>query len=508
MEDSPLEGFDSFVQRRLKDWGVPGCAVGVVKGRRVIHAKGYGLRDLARRLPVEEKTNFYIGSCTKAFTATAMGILVDDGVLEWDTPVRDYLQSFKMHDAVATERATPRDLLAHRTGLPNHFGADPSRDRAELLAMLPHLEPCMDFRSGFRYCNKGYIVVGLLIEHVTGKSWEQFSRERIFKPLGMTGSTFAACARDGNSGFAPGGSFAIGYVRGRRRLMPWRHGWAEDIDLASLLRSIGPDGAIISNVRDMCTWLRLQIGRGAIGGRRIIARSTLNEIHTPQVVTPGWFYNGRELLDASYAMGWFVQAYRGHRCLFHGGAGVGFNAWVAFVPRENLGVVVLTNCQTPGGSYRAPLRVRRIIALNVLDRLLGLDQVRWNAREKRAAREWEAESGKQRPRRQPMHRARPSLPPSKYIGEYSHPGYGGVSVFLENRELKMKHHGYPYEMMHYDLLPCGRDSFVLSAPPQSDVQNVSVSFRVAGGEVKALEIPFDPTVRKIVFRRIKREKRT
>jgi len=275
MEDSCLEGFDDFVQRRLKDWQVPGCAVGIVKGRSVIHAKGYGLRDLARGLPVDEKTNFCIGSCTKAFTATAMGILVDDGVLEWDVPVRKYLPSFRMHDAVATERATSRDLLTHRTGLPNHFGADPSRDRAALLGMLPHLEPCRDFRSGFHYCNKGYIVAGLLIEHLTGKSWEQFSRERIFEPLGMSGSTFAACARDGNRSFAPGGRFAVGYVREGRCLMPWRHGWAKDIALASLLRSIGPDGTIISNVKDMSSWLRLQIGRGSIGKRSIIAGSTL-----------------------------------------------------------------------------------------------------------------------------------------------------------------------------------------------------------------------------------------
>jgi len=218
-------------------------------------------------------------------------------------------------------------------------------------------------------------------------------------------------------------------------------------------------------------------------------------------VATEWFCNGRERLDASYAMGWFVQAYRGHRCLFHGGTGPGFSAWVGFVPREKLGVVALTNCQNS-------LSVRRIIALNVLDRLLGLNQSRWNGREKQAAKKCEAKAREQRSHSRPTRKARHSLPLSRYSGEYSHPGYGRLSVFLENTELKMKHKGYPYELMHYDLLPCGRDRFVLSAPAQSDVQNVSVSFRVSGAAAKALAIPFEPTVSEIVFRKTKPKKMT
>ena len=480
-----------YVSRCLASWGVPGCAVGVVRDGCIIHAKGYGLRDVSRNLPVDENTAFYIGSCTKALTATALGMLVDEGKLAWDRPVRSYLPAFAMHDPIATEQTTLRDLLTHQTGLPNHFGASPSRDRSSLIHILPHLQLCQPFRQGFRYCNKGYIAAGLLLEHITGTTWERFIRERIFASLGMRGSTFAACATSEASDFASGGRFAVGYLRKGANLAPWRHGWAKEVDLASLLRSVGPDGTVISNITDMCQWLRLQLDRGVSGDHVLVRGTTLDEIHSPHVTTPGWWSDRQHRLDTCYAMGWFVQTYRGHRCLFHGGAGVGFNAWVAFVPAKRIGVVVLSNCQAWPNSRQAPL-----------DRLLDLDRLNWNGRERRRAREWEAKATRRRQLQDRMP-GKDSLLLDAYSGEYSHPGYSRLSVFVETGELRMRHHGWPYERMHYRLSPCGQDEFRLIAPAQSDVQEARVSFRMDDAHrATAMAVPFEPAVSAIVFQRV------
>ena len=191
--EARLAGFDRLVRRCMVDWGVPGVAVGIVWGRRTVWVKGYGRRDMKRDLPVTEDTKFYTGSCGKAFTATAMGILVDEGKLQWDRPVREYLPSFRMYDPVATERTTPRDLLTHRTGLGRHGRAwlNSSATRLGIVERLRHLEPAADFRAAFQYSNVNYIVAGALMEYVTGQTWEELIRSRLLMPLRMTAGSVA-----------------------------------------------------------------------------------------------------------------------------------------------------------------------------------------------------------------------------------------------------------------------------------------------------------------------------
>lgn len=167
-----LKGFDRSVSRRMSDWGIPGAATGIVKGQRTVHARGYGLADIRRKLPADEHTLFNIASETKPFTAVALGILVDEGKLEWDKPVRDCLPSFKMHDPVATQRVTVRDILTHRTGMPGHNMLQESSaiTRAELVKRPRYLEPSGDFRNRHRYSNLMYIVAGFLVEQRIGNS--------------------------------------------------------------------------------------------------------------------------------------------------------------------------------------------------------------------------------------------------------------------------------------------------------------------------------------------------
>ncbi len=191
---SALRGFPEYVNARLKEWIVPGAAIAIVKGGRVIFAEGFGLRDIARKLPVTPHTIMPIGSSTKAFTTLAIGTLVDEGKLDWDTPIRNYVPTFKMYDSFATERMTLRDMACHRSGLPRHelMWLGSPFNREQLFDRLQYLEPNKDFRSCYQYQNLVYMAAGYIAGKIAGTNWEQLVKERIFQPLGMTSANFSA----------------------------------------------------------------------------------------------------------------------------------------------------------------------------------------------------------------------------------------------------------------------------------------------------------------------------
>ncbi|HUU20955.1 MAG TPA: serine hydrolase domain-containing protein, partial [Phycisphaerae bacterium] len=261
-DPSWLAGLRAFVPRAMKAWSVPGMAVAAVQGRRCVMAEGFGLRDRKRRLPVTPRTLFGIGSVTKAFTATAVGILVDEGRLTWDTPVREVLEGFRLQDRVATERTTPRDLLCHRTGLPRHDNAwyGLTLSRRQLFARLRHLPPSKDFRSGWQYQNMMFMVAGLVVEAVSGQTWEQFVRTRLFEPLGMRGANCSAAETQA------GDDYALPYKRKAGRAVRT----AMD-DLSSL----GPAGGINAGAADMARWLLMNLDGGKVGRTRIISAEAL-----------------------------------------------------------------------------------------------------------------------------------------------------------------------------------------------------------------------------------------
>src|SRR5579885_1593422 len=188
-----LEGIEDFVRRMLEEWKVQGCAVAIIKDGEILLSQGFGLRNTAEGLEVTPETLFPIASCTKAFTATSVALLADEGKLDWDTPVRKYLPSFRLFDSFATERMTPRDLVTHRSGLPRHdlMWYHSTRSRQELFDRLQYLEPSKDFRSLWQYQNLMYMTAGYLAGEVAGQSWEDLVQKRLFDPLGMTSSNFS-----------------------------------------------------------------------------------------------------------------------------------------------------------------------------------------------------------------------------------------------------------------------------------------------------------------------------
>ena len=475
----PLDGFRAFVRRTMRQWDVPGMGVAVVRGGRTIFAEGFGLADVGRKIPATAETMFPIGSITKSFTATALGILVDEGKLDWDRPVCKYMKDFRLYDRLAGERVTPRDLLCHRTGLPRHDNAWYGLDltRKQLFQKLRHLRPSRDFRERWQYQNMMFMVAGLLVEDCSGQTWEQFVAERIFGPLGMDQACFSS-AKD-----AAGADFARPYKRKRGRRC--RTGF----DSRSMIRAAG---TIAASAASMARWLRLHLSDGEIDGVGILKPRTLDEIHTPQIFTREpvrWDELGR----ISYALGWQVQSYRGQPTLWHGGLVNGYQAHIGLLPGVG-GAVALSNLM----GHAAP----NVVVKSAFDRLLGLRPLPWSARYRKFMDSEAAKAAKAAARQKraaAAKKAKPRRPRAlkHYVGEYSNGGYGVMKIQLVGRKLQAVWSGITHELRHDH-----GDVFVMLRPvwEAKDMLTFDADDR---GRIVRLSVPFESAAKPIVFRRRK-----
>ncbi len=470
-----LRNFASFVDQTRREWNVPGVAIAVVKDGQLILADGFGYRSLKEKFPVTASTIFAIGSCSKAFTATAVGLLVDEGKVEWDKPVRDYLPTFKLFDPIATEKITVRDLLCHRSGLPRHdlmwYGS--SFSRQELFARLAYLEPSTDLRYQWQYQNLMFMTAGVLIEKVTGQSWEEFVRARIFEPLGIKEANFSVA----DSQKAPDYALPYQEMDGKVEEIPFRP-----------IEPIGPAGSINAHVLDMAKWLLFNLNKGKVADKQIISEARLNEIHSPQMVIPGPI-RFPEILYSSYGLGWMITPYRGHLLLSHGGGIDGFTALVAFLPLDRVGLVILTNMNgTP---------LPQILSYTLLDRLLNLPEIPWNQRFKDEAKKAREQAEKRRKERLEGKKegTQPSHPLDEYVGDYEHPGYGVISVVKEGNQLRARFHGFEFKLNHFHY-----DVFITEN--RSLIGEQKLSFQTdLSGNIASLAIQLEPAVKELIFTR-------
>ena len=304
---------------------IPGMSIAIVKDDEVVWARGFGLADVDAERPADESTVYAIGSTTKAFTATLLGMLADEGKANWDDPVTQYLPYFdlQVQSADTNAECTIRDLLSHRHGFSRMsilwFGSTLSRE--EVLRTAAGAEPWDDFRENFHYCNVAYLAAGEAAGVASGSTWDEMMAKRIFVPLGMTASTVSTqeAQRDRR--------LALGYLWDK---VDERVEHEEMIDL----ETIGPAGSVNSNVVDMAQWLRLQLGGGEVDGTRLISAERLRETWAPQI----------EIADGvSYGLGWMLREYEGRKVVEHGGNIDGFSAQIGLIPEENLGYVLLMN---------------------------------------------------------------------------------------------------------------------------------------------------------------------
>lgn len=468
-----LEGYDQLVQGMIEAWRVPGLAVAIVKDGEVIYQKGFGLRDREKKLPVTEDTLFAIGSSTKAFTTFVMGTLVDEGKLDWDKPVSNFLPGFRLYDRTATELITPRDLVTHRSGLPRHdlswYNAT-DLSRKELVDRLPYMKPTYSLREKFQYNNFMFLTAGYLVEQVTGKSWEDNVRERIFGPLGMTGANFSV--EDSQKA----ADFALPYDEEAEtiKLIPFR-----------VVTNMGPAGSINASARDMAKWVEIHLSGGKVGDKQIIGAATLADIHSPHMVMDG-AVERPELSQPAYGMGWFIDTYRGHQRVQHGGNIDGFSALVTLLPQDGLGMVILANKSGTG--------VPELLARHTIDRLLKLEpSINWNgeslARRDVALAELKKAEGKKEEMRRPG--TKPAHKLEEYAGDYFHPAYGTLRIDVQGNRLQVtyNHMSSPLEHWHYETWN-GPTSI---EPPTFENQKFLFQTDVSGNVV-AVKTDFEPTL--------------
>jgi CubicO group peptidase (beta-lactamase class C family) len=410
---APPSDLDAWVQRAMAAFEVPGLSLAIVKDGSVVVARGYGVRRLGEPAAVDARTLFGIASNTKVFTATALGILVDEGRIRWDARVIDYLPWFQMSDPYVTREMTVRDLLVHRSGLGLGAGdllwwPASTYTRREIARRLRYIPLATSFRSAYAYDNVLYLVAGEVIEAVSGQTWEAFVRSRILERVGMTSSNVR------HSDATKGGNVATPHapVGGTvRPIAPF------DSD------NTNPAGGINSNAGDMAKWLLVQLAEGRLpDGTALITPTTARQLST--LVTPIPVGEGapelRELRPNfnGYGLGLFLRDYRGHKLLTHTGGLPGYVSKVAMIPDARLGIAVLTN-QESGAAFEA-------ITSHILDSYLGAAATDWiaayQAIEKRSAAS-SAPAVMARPGA-----SAPSLPLERYAGTYHDPWYGDMTI--------------------------------------------------------------------------------
>ncbi|MNR92054.1 Beta-lactamase precursor [compost metagenome] len=319
---SKLEAISRTVEARRVALHIPGIALAIVKDGRPIYLKGFGERDVAHHQPVTPDTLFAIGSVTKGFTALACEMAQDDGKLSIDDSPKKVLPYFKLKDPEADQKITLRDMLSHRSGVGRSDFAMLSGQlsREELIRVLADAKPVSKFREGFNYQNQMFVAAGEIAGRVEGQSYETLVNRRIFAPLGMKSACWTPQAMQSSKDFAQG--YVLDQDTGKLRVVPPR-----DFSVAA------PAGGINASVRDMARWVQFMLDGGVANGQRLISERGFAELLSPQ----------NDFGPAAYGLGWTLTTSHGHKVAMHGGNIDGFNATVALMPDQHLGLVLLTN---------------------------------------------------------------------------------------------------------------------------------------------------------------------
>jgi CubicO group peptidase (beta-lactamase class C family) len=478
--DSRLADIDAFVDTQRALYFAPGVSLIIVADGKVVHAKGYGFRNVERNLPMTEHTVVPIASVTKSFTVASLAALVREGKVAWDQPVRNYLSHFRMDSDYATLNVTLRDLVTHRTGLPRHdwswFTADVNRD--ELVRRIAHLPLTAEPRARWQYNNFMYMTAGYVGGKVAGTEWEALVQTRLLAPLGMQATSFTL------DSLRQQADHGTGYTLDEnKRAQPVAY---------RALTAMGPTGSMNASTSDMGRYLTMLDAGGLFEGKRILETHDIQDMMTPHMVIPDpRLYS--ELGPTQYGMGYFLTHYRGERYVHHGGNMPGASSLMSFLPQKRLAVFVHTNVS--GSSLPSA------IAYGVFDRWLKQAPIDWGLRfrEREAslqASEAAARTQNLSPQRQGT---QPAHPMPDYAGRYENPGYG-VAEFSTagNATLQLKFNALTTTFQHYHF-----DVFAVPANKLDPMEKLKAQFHTSlDGEVSTVAIGFEAETSPITFRRL------
>ena len=436
-ESIDYDALDRYIAKGVNDFEVPGLAIAIVKDGKVVFKKGYGSRDCSKENdPVTCDSLFNIASCSKAFTTAAIGILVEEGKLEWDDKVIEYLPEFRLSDYYITQELTVRDLLCHRSGLET-FGGDllwyeTGYDDNEIIKRLRHIPIKRQFRSQYGYQNNMYLVAGEVIKRVSGKTWGEFLTEKILLPLDMKTTLVSGKSFNQNM------DIAYPHI-GKKRYPRW-------------IRKTNAAASLFAGVSEMANWMRMFLNNGKWKDRQILKQETIEELFSPQIARRVRSYlRKRGTRFSAYGLGWWIMDYHGERIIEHSGGMPGYISKVTLVPGKNLGVVCLINSMA---SLTTALRYK------ILDTFLEIDN-----NEKDYLKEYLAgdkrhgeylQTAREKRAKERVKRTKPSLKPKAYTGIFEDRVYGKAEIVEKKGKLILtllptkEVFTSPMEHWHYD----------------------------------------------------------
>ncbi|MGE5521249.1 MAG: serine hydrolase [Candidatus Dadabacteria bacterium] len=492
--DKRIVALEPQLQKILSDWKVVGYAVAIVDKNGIIYSKGFGYRDYDKKLPVTPNTLFAIGSCTKAFTASIIGMLDKEKKIELDKPVHTYLPNLQFYNAGMTDNITLRDMMSHRTGLPRHdisWYLFTTSSRDSILQRIQYQEPSAGIKDKWQYNNFMYFLQGVLAEKLSGKSWEENVRSSILKPLGMTRTNFDI------SDLQKDNDASLGYQVKKDSVIKKMNYYT--------INSMGPAGSINSSVTEMANWVRTWINGGKFNNKEIIPENFTREaISSQMIIAPGLpEKESPDVFLSNYGFGWFLASYRGHYRVEHGGNINGFSASTSFYPTDSIGIIVLTN---QNGSA-VPSIVRNLVT----DRILNLPYKDWSSELKKQVDKQKktAQDVKKSTNSNQKKGTTPSHPLNDYTGTYVNGGYGAMDLFAKGDSLFFRSPGKLtwLKHYHYDIFqPYEVDPEEGIDTTDTDANPLFIQFNTGiNGDIKSISANLETSLKPIEFKRKEKE---
>ncbi len=489
MNEKSLCKLIAKIGEQLNKWDVPSASVSIVENKKVLFSGGIGLRDNAS-LPADADTLYQIASCTKAFTGTAAAVLATEGKLDFDTPISQYMPEFRLSDDYATHHLTVRDLLSHRTGLPRHelawYGTGFSREL--LMKNLKYLPFNAPIRYKFQYSNFNYLIIGSLIEKITGMQFEHYLMEHLLRPIGMEKTEVFTARMLSNQNHALPFDHDEPFTTTGIKQIPFYFSPGIAADEGD---PCGAAGCINSCASDMVKWLEFNLNRGKVGEKELVREDLMDLIITPHIDMGSTGIYAPERSVQAYGLGWMIYTYRGHKMVEHGGNLNGFTSSTAFVPELGLGVFVSVNMNVS--------LLAEAIVHETIDAVLGQSDGDWNSRLMKYNKEIFEESKELFANfgGSPIPGTTPSHPLTDYAGEYNAPGYRRFIISYENGSLtadfntfivSLRHHHYD-SFATIDVLGELPAGVILSfgTSPDGKINSLSV---LLGGESNLKPIVF------------------
>jgi CubicO group peptidase (beta-lactamase class C family) len=490
--DKRFSGLDTCFQRILKEWHAAGFAVAVVEKNKLVYSIGVGYKDYENKLPVTTNTLFAIGSCTKAFTASLLGLLNKEEKVDFDKPVHDYLPELKFYNDEMTDHITLRDMMCHRTGLPRHdfsWYFFPSQSRDSLLQRIRYMEPSAGLREKWQYNNFMFMLQGLVVEKITGKTWEENVRQSIFLPLGMNNSDLSIDEMTRST------DVSLGYDVKKDSLIhktDYYH-----------IEAMAPAGSINSSVSDMSKWVTTWINAGKFNGKEILPAAYIAQALSSQMVVSGSLPDKEksDIFLSNYGFGWVISSYRGHYRAEHGGNINGFSASTCLFPTDSIGIIVLCNQDASA----VPSVVRNIIA----DRMLNIKYFDWQSDLKRTVDK--ARIGQQEMQKNKTSSRKKgtqlSHPLKEFEGIYANKGYGSFELTVINDSLFAfsGSHTWWLRNYHYDVFePFDKDpKDGIDTTEETNLMQFQMN---KAGDLEGFAMTVEPTLKPMVFSRTPKPK--